>query len=93
MIVKILIAGRVQGVFFRAYIEEKAVELDLKGWVRNNSDGSLEAIFEGSDDKIQQILTWCKQGPSAAKVDELKVEKLAPEDLNEKLIRFYIKYD
>jgi len=93
MIVKILVTGRVQGVFFRSYTQEKALELDLKGWVKNNPDGSLEAIFEGSDDKIQQILTWCKQGPPAAKVEELKVKKLAPEDLNEKLIRFYIKYD
>ncbi len=63
---RVIISGRVQGVFFRAYARETAVGLKLKGWVRNLHDGSVEAVFEGDDNNVQAMLDWCKKGPPHA---------------------------
>ena len=64
----VVISGRVQGVFFRAYTRETAMTLNLTGWVRNLYDGSLEAVFEGGDTNVQSMLEWCKKGPPHAVV-------------------------
>jgi len=64
----IVIEGRVQGVFFRASTIEESSKLGLTGWVKNCPDGSVEAVFEGDMDKIDQILAWCKKGPPGAVV-------------------------
>lgn len=53
---------------------QKANSLGLKGWVRNLETGEVEAIFEGSEDKVREMLDWCKKGPSFARVDDVKVE-------------------
>ncbi len=71
--VHLVIKGYVQGVFYRASTREKAVELGLKGWVRNLHDGNVEAVFEGPVDKIQQIIQWCHEGPAGSQV--LDIEK------------------
>ena len=71
----VLISGRVQGVFFRAYTRETAIELNLTGWVRNLYDGRVEAIFEGDDKNIQSMLEWCKQGPPHAVVRHVDVSE------------------
>ncbi len=70
----VIISGLVQGVSFRSYTKFKAKALGLKGWVRNLPTGEVEAVFEGPEDKVKEILEWCKRGPPLAKVDDLKVE-------------------
>ena len=71
----ILVKGLVQGVFFRANTQKMAAELGLNGWVKNTSDGEVEAVFEGEEEKINKILEWAKRGPPAAKVDGLDIER------------------
>lgn len=70
----VLISGNVQGVNFRYYIIERAKGLGIKGWVRNLPSGEVEAVFEGEEGKIKEMLKWCKKGSSFAKVDDVKVE-------------------
>ena len=69
----VLISGIVQGVYFRANTVEKARSLGLKGWVRNINN-NVEAVFEGPEEKIKEMLEWCKQGPDAANVDHVEIE-------------------
>lgn len=68
------IQGRVQGVFFRQSTKETAVRLGLTGWARNCPDGSVEVVFEGERQAVDVAIAWCRQGPTAAKVREVKVE-------------------
>ncbi len=68
---RVIISGRVQGVFFRAYTRETALSLKLTGWVRNLHDGSVEAVFEGEDTNVQPMLEWCKKGPPHAIVTKV----------------------
>ena len=63
-----IIQGQVQGVFFRAATRDAARALGLTGWVRNLNDGSVEAVFEGSMDRLKQVVTWCHKGPPGASV-------------------------
>jgi acylphosphatase len=66
----VIVSGRVQGVFFRAYTRETALALKLTGWVRNLPDGRVETVFEGEDTNVQSMLEWCKKGPPHATVNE-----------------------
>ena len=72
------IYGRVQGVFFRANTKEMAEKLGVAGWVRNLPDGSVEAVFEGDENAVEQIVEWCHRGPAMAKVEEVYVEYEEP---------------
>lgn len=69
----IFISGRVQGVFFRAYTRDKALELGLKGWVRNMRDGRVEAVLEGEKKKVEEMLKWCHEGSPYATVKYVEV--------------------
>jgi acylphosphatase len=69
----VIVEGRVQGVLFRHYTQETAFRLDLKGWVKNRRDGTVEALFEGDKDKVDQIIQWCHHGPSGARVNNVHV--------------------
>ena len=71
----VIISGRVQGVFFRAYTRETALALKLNGWVRNLHDGSVEAVFEGEDKNVKTMLEWCKKGPPHAIVTKVDVSE------------------
>ncbi len=71
---KLKIQGRVQGVFYRQSTKETAVRLGLTGWVRNCSDGSVEAVFEGAKETVDAAIEWCRQGPPAARVTEVAVD-------------------
>jgi len=64
----LFISGIVQGVFYRYSAREAAQSLGLKGWVRNRSNGQVEAIVEGHDDKIEEFIKWCHNGPPGAHV-------------------------
>jgi len=66
--VTIQIKGNVQGVFFRAEARDKARELGLTGWVKNEPDGSVLTCAQGSKDKLQEYVDWCKKGPDPATV-------------------------
>ena len=68
------ISGRVQGVNFRYYTRQQAESLGIVGWVRNLFDRRVEAIFEGDEITIQQMVDWCRQGPSAARVDHVELQ-------------------
>ena len=70
------VAGRVQGVFFRAETRRKAVELGLNGWVKNLADGRVEFLISGSDSSIKQMRGWLRQGPRLARVDDLIFERV-----------------
>ncbi|MCK5636915.1 MAG: acylphosphatase [Thermoplasmatales archaeon] len=72
--VHVLISGRVQGVWFRTSTKQKAEQLGLTGWIRNTSDGSVEAIFEGDEKGIQDMLEWCHRGPPLARVSNVEVK-------------------
>lgn len=65
------IEGRVQGVFFRASAAAEAGRLGLRGWVRNSSDGSVEAVAEGKKESLETLLAWCRHGPPGARVERV----------------------
>lgn len=71
---RVVVRGRVQGVFFRVETRDRARSLGLSGWVRNVPDGSVEAVFEGDRERIESMLAWCRRGPSLAQVDEVEAE-------------------
>ena len=73
---KIIITGKVQGVFFRYLAEKKAQELNIKGTVRNLPDGSLEIIAKGDDEDMEKFIDWCKLGPEYARVEGINIENL-----------------
>ncbi|MHB8895224.1 MAG: acylphosphatase [Candidatus Geothermincolia bacterium] len=75
---RVVVRGRVQGVFFRARTRQTARQLGLSGWVRNVRDGSVEALFEGDRDSVEKAIGWCREGPPASVVDSLDVEWLEP---------------
>ncbi|KAF9594289.1 hypothetical protein IFM89_028946 [Coptis chinensis] len=71
--VRVVIKGRVQGVFYRNWTVENARGLGLKGWVRNRRDGSVEALFSGNPDSVNEMEQRCRRGPSYALVTGLQV--------------------
>lgn len=79
---RVLVSGRVQGVFFRDSTREKARALGLSGWVRNLPDGRVEAIFEGDGDRVEEMLSWCEEGPPEARVQNVSSENEEPENLS-----------
>lgn len=66
--VRIVIRGRVQGVWYRAWTVDNATRRGLAGWVRNMRDGSVEALFSGPDDKVEAMIEACREGPKQARV-------------------------
>lgn len=70
----VIVSGKVQGVFYRANAKKKADALEIKGWVKNNRDGSVELMITGSPDKVEKMLAWCKKGPEGAIVSEVKAQ-------------------
>ena len=85
----VLIKGWVQGVFFRATLQERAYDLEIAGWVRNKYDGSVEAVFEGENENIEKIIDWCHQGPRGARVTQVLVKD---EEYTGSFSDFSIKY-
>ncbi len=72
--IEIIVFGMVQGVFFRATTRDVARKLGLKGTVRNMRDGSVEIIAEGSEERLNRLISFAKQGPSSAKVYDIQVK-------------------
>jgi acylphosphatase len=77
----LFIAGRVQGVGFRYATQDVAFVSGVTGWVRNRQDGQVEAVFEGDRAQVESMIQWCREGPPAAKVTQVKVEYEEPQGL------------
>jgi acylphosphatase len=75
---RVVVRGRVQGVFFRDTCRHEAATRQVSGWVRNRSDGAVEAVFEGEPQAVEAMTRWCRQGPAHAQVDDLEVEEQPP---------------
>jgi acylphosphatase len=73
---RVRIAGRVQGVFFRAWTQSQAIELGVNGWVRNAEDGSVEAHLEGDEAAMKALIQRMQQGPPSANVEDVAVEEV-----------------
>lgn len=72
--VRLLIRGKVQGVYYRYNMQQVAKKNSVVGWVRNLSDGKVEALLEGSKEEVNKVIEWSKMGPENARVDEVKVD-------------------
>ena len=68
------IHGRVQGVYYRASTQKKAIQIGLVGWVRNCNDGTVSLLAEGEREKLEDLLKWCRQGPPLARVHNISVQ-------------------
>jgi acylphosphatase len=84
---RVLVSGRVQGVFFRDSCRRVAEEHDVGGWVRNLPDGRVEAVFEGPPDDVRLLIDWARHGPRRAVVDDIAVHPERPEGLTTFRIR------
>ena len=76
---RIKVEGRVQGVFYRASTQSKALELGLSGWVKNQPDGSVLIEVQGNTEVLDKMIKWCKEGPIMARVDNLDQEDIPVE--------------
>ncbi len=76
--VRVLISGRVQGVWFRGWTVQEAKRLGLSGWVRNLKDGRVDALFSGAGENVNQMLHLCWQGPRLAEVTSVVIEAAEP---------------
>jgi acylphosphatase len=77
------ISGRVQGVGFRFYMQRKAAEAGVNGWVRNRLDGTVEAVVEGSPEAVDRMITWARRGPSSAVVSDIRITETTPQGAGE----------
>jgi acylphosphatase len=75
-----LITGRVQGVGFRWFVEREAQLIGVRGWVRNRDNGTVEVLASGSNEQLGSLYDKLKEGPRAARIDEVEVEEAAPFD-------------
>jgi acylphosphatase len=74
--------GQVQGVFFRDSTRERAQSRGVAGWVRNRSDGAVEAVFEGEADAVERLVAFGREGPRGAQVESVEVTEEEPEGLS-----------
>ena len=82
------VAGRVQGVYYRASFKAEADRLGLNGWVRNLADGRVEFLVRGTDSEVDAMLAWARRGPRGARVDQIHTADVGDEDA---LDRFEIR--
>lgn len=85
--VRLIICGKVQGVWFRAWTEKTARGLDLDGWVRNRADGTVEALMVGPEAAVDEMIIKCHEGPPLARVENIQVHKalgLTPKGFRQK---------
>jgi acylphosphatase len=77
----VVVHGYVQGVFFRDTVRRRARTAAVAGWIRNNSDGTVEAVFEGAPEDVEKLVDFCRRGPRGARVDRVDVFDETPEGL------------
>ena len=73
MVKRVVVHGRVQGVFFRDSVSREAQSRGVAGWVRNTDDGTVEALFEGDDADVEALVAYCRSGPPDAAVSDVDV--------------------
>ena len=76
--VRVVVTGRVQGVWFRDTCRDVARTEGVAGFVRNRADGAVEAEFEGPEAAVERMVAWCRSGPPRARVDGVEVERIEP---------------
>jgi acylphosphatase len=84
---RVTVTGRVQGVFFRDSLRQRANSHKVAGWATNRTDGAVEAVFEGASDDVERLVEFAKQGPRQAEVDNVEVREEEPEGLTSFEIR------
>ena len=84
---RVVVSGRVQGVFFRGATQEAAVSRGVDGWVRNLPDGRVEAVFEGEATAVEALVEFCRHGPRGARVEAADVRSEPLESLRGFAIR------
>jgi acylphosphatase len=84
---RVVVHGRVQGVFFRDSTRRLAQQRGVAGWVRNNWDGTVEAVFQGNPEAVERLVAFCHDGPRGAVVDRVEVHAEEPESLSGFAIR------
>lgn len=84
---RVVVHGRVHGVFFRESTRRLAEAHGVAGWVRNNADGSVEAVFEGAHGAVERLLRFCHDGPRGAVVERVEVSEEAPQGMSEFTVR------
>lgn len=84
---RVVVSGRVQGVFFRDTTRQRAEAAGVAGWVRNTPDGTVEAVFEGEPGAVDELVEFCRRGPSGAEVAEIDIEEEQPENLSGFVVR------
>lgn len=75
---RVLIKGRVQGVAFRVCCADEAKREGVAGYAKNLPDGNVEVLLEGSPDAVQKVISWCRQGPPAARVEHIEINDATP---------------
>ena len=86
--VRVVVSGIVQGVWFRESTRQAALERDVSGWVRNRSDGAVEAVFEGEPSAVESMVGWARTGPPRASVESVDEFAEEPEGLYGFDVRF-----
>ncbi|HZG48199.1 MAG TPA: acylphosphatase [Thermoleophilaceae bacterium] len=79
---RVVIHGRVQGVFFRDTMRREASPRGVAGWVANRPDGTVEAVLEGAPDAVRELVSFCRRGPRAAHVERVEEHEEPPERLS-----------
>jgi acylphosphatase len=79
---RVVVQGRVQGVFFRETLRRRAAAAGVSGWVRNRPDGHVEAVFEGEREDVERLVAFAREGPRGARVDWVDVASEVPEGLD-----------
>ena len=87
--VHVVISGRVQGVWFRATTKQQADKRNIVGWVRNTSDGKVEAVFQGNENQVDDMVSWCYEGSSLSHVDTVDVTSI---DEDSQFQKFQVRY-
>jgi acylphosphatase len=84
--VRVIVKGKVQGVFFRQALKVKAKQNNVFGWVKNLIDGRVEAVLEGNEENVNFLVEWCHGGPANARVEDVEIQ-------NEKFNNEFSKFD
>ena len=84
--IRIIVTGKVQGVFFRQALKVMAKKNDIFGWVKNLKDGRVEAVLEGAEEKVSRLVEWSHGGPANARVEDVEIH-------NEKFSGEFSKFD
>ncbi len=85
----VTVEGKVQGVFFRHETRRQAIKSDVTGWVKNLYDGRVEAVFEGEEEDVEEVVAWCLSGPPGARVANVETKD---EDYRGEFEEFIVNY-